>query len=184
MCIQNSPRNSLTSFSHFSEVTYGKPIVEVCGNSTYFVNFPKGEDSSVKDSILVSDERIENKLAEQFAQSLHVKRKRQDSSTLLLSYREDDQVGEVDTGKKRMKVEQIIGDSRMRNIHYKAEEVGQIMPHLSHESHKLELSRFGDCLDSSRTQGPVPKGQADHIVPHGDKSKASESRGISKKAPF
>ena len=123
------PLNNSHLFIKSSEITYGKAIIEVCGNSTYFVNFPERDDFGMRGSIMDYDEGVGIKLAEQFAQSLHVKRKRRDSSTLLLSYMEDDQVDDADAENKRRKVEQLTGDLNMNDVQTMAEEAGQIMPH-------------------------------------------------------
>ena len=121
--------NSLPFIPQTTGALYGEAIQERCENSTYFVNFPEGEDSDGKSSNPVSGERESVDLANLFTQSLHVKRKRHDSSLLLLCYNEDILEYEDATGYKRRKIRPNSGDVRMKDTQTMAEEAGQIMPH-------------------------------------------------------
>ena len=129
MSTTTTPQQNLPYFKKFSEITYGKTITEVCGNSTYFVNFPEGEDLSEKEANLVTDEGVGSKLAEQLARFLYVKRKSQDSSTFLENYMENDQHSGANAKNKRRKVEKLIEVSGRRDSNDTAEEAGLIMPH-------------------------------------------------------
>ena len=76
MCTIITLVNSLPFIPKTSGALYGEAIQERYENSTYFVNFPEGEDSDGKSSNPVSGDKESMDLADLFAQSLHVKRKR------------------------------------------------------------------------------------------------------------
>ena len=102
-------------------------IKEVCGESTYFVQFPEDEQETSRQLTVSSICDWENRLAVTFENSLRIKRKREETGALFVQHPLQIPEDEVTDGKRRKvdSTQQLSDCSRPKM----AEEAGLIMPH-------------------------------------------------------